>query len=77
MFSKFAHFILLSHPYSTSSMVILIVVDMFSKFAHFILLSHPYSASSTAKAFFDHIVHLHGMPCSIVSDRDPMFTSNF
>jgi hypothetical protein len=57
--------------------VILTVVDRFSKFTHFIPLSHPYSANSVAKAFFDHIVHLHGMPCSITSDRDPVFTSMF
>lgn len=37
----------------------------------------PYSASSVAKAFFDHIVRLHGFPCSIVSDRDTVFTSAF
>jgi hypothetical protein len=55
--------------------VILMVVDQFSKYAHFIPLSHPYSVSSVAKAFFDSIVHLHGMPCSIVSDRE--FTSHF
>jgi hypothetical protein len=29
------------------------------------------------RAFFDNIVRLHGMFCSIVSDRDPMFTSAF
>jgi hypothetical protein len=57
--------------------VILTVVDRFSKFAHFIALSHPYSATSVAKAFFDSIVRLHGIPCSIVSDRDTVFTSIF
>ncbi|XP_066344467.1 uncharacterized protein [Miscanthus floridulus] len=44
---------------------------------HFIALSHPYSASSVARAFFDNIVRLHGFPCSIVSDTDTVFTSNF
>jgi hypothetical protein len=53
------------------------VVDRFSKFAHFIPLSHLYSASSVVKAFFDNIVCLHGIPCSIVSDQDPVFTSIF
>jgi hypothetical protein len=57
--------------------VILTVVDRFSKMAHFIPLSHPYSASSVAKAFFDSIVRLHRIPCSIISDCDPVFTSRF
>jgi hypothetical protein len=55
--------------------VVLTVVDIFSKFAHFLALSHHYSAASVAKAFFESIVHLHGFPCSIVSDRDTIFTS--
>lgn len=57
--------------------VILSVVDRFSKYAHFITLGHPYTAGSVARAFFDEIVRLHGIPSSIVSDRDPVFTSNF
>jgi hypothetical protein len=57
--------------------VILTVVDRFSKFAHFVPLSHPYTAASVAKVFFDNIVRLRGFPSSIVSDRDPIFTSNF
>jgi hypothetical protein len=55
--------------------VILTMVDRFSKYAHFIALGHPYSATTVAKAFFDTIVKLHGVPESIVSDRDPVFTS--
>jgi len=57
--------------------VVLTVVDRFSKFAHFIALGHPYTAASVARAFFTDIVRLHGFPTSIVSDRDPVFTSNF
>jgi hypothetical protein len=45
--------------------------------SHFIPLGHPYSAESVAQAFFTDIVRLHGMPQSIVSDRDPVFTSLF
>jgi hypothetical protein len=37
---------------------------------------HPYTAASVACAFFEGIVRLHGFPHSIVSDRDPVFTSN-
>jgi hypothetical protein len=57
--------------------VVLTIVDRFSKMAHFIALRHPYSAQSVARAFFDNIVHLHGFPCSIVIDRDTVFTSSF
>jgi hypothetical protein len=57
--------------------VILTVVDRFSKFAHFITLGHPYSATSVAQAFFEEVVRLHGFPCSIVNDRDLVFTSSF
>lgn len=57
--------------------VILTIVDRFSKYCHFIPLAHPYSAESVAQAFFTDIVRLHGIPQSIVSDRDPVFTSIF
>jgi hypothetical protein len=56
--------------------IILTVVDRFSKYAHFIPLRHPYTASSVARAFFNDIVRLHGIPESIVSDRDPVFIRN-
>ncbi|KAF0920280.1 hypothetical protein E2562_034128 [Oryza meyeriana var. granulata] len=57
--------------------VILTVVDRFSKYCHFIPLAHPYTAESVAQAFFADIVRLHGVPQSMVSDRDPVFTSTF
>jgi hypothetical protein len=54
---------------------ILTVVDRLSKYAHFITLAHPYTATTVAAAFFEQIVRLHGVLASIVSDRDPVFTS--
>jgi hypothetical protein len=57
--------------------VILTVVDRFSKYCHFIPLAHPYSAESVAQTFFKEIVRLHGMPQSMVLDRDSVFTSTF
>jgi hypothetical protein len=57
--------------------VILTVVDRFSKAAHFLPPGHPYTATTVTGVFFDHIVKLHGVPNSIVSDRDPKFTSHF
>jgi hypothetical protein len=63
-------------PKISGKSVILTVVDRFSKSAHFIPLGHPYSTALVAKAFFDSIVRLDGLPTSIVSDRDSIFTSN-
>jgi hypothetical protein len=51
-------------PNVNGKSVILAVVDHFSKYAHFIHLGHPYTATTVAKAFFDEIVRLHGIPCS-------------
>ncbi|CAL2271884.1 unnamed protein product [Prunus armeniaca] len=57
--------------------VIFVVVDRLSKYAYFIALSHPYSAATIAQLFVDHVFKLHGMPSSIVCDRDPVFVSDF
>ena len=42
------------------------VVDRLSKYAHFILLKHSYTASKVEEVFTKEIMHLHGIPQSIV-----------
>jgi hypothetical protein len=64
-------------PKSNNKSVIMVVINILSKYAHFYALQHPFTASTVAQLFMDHFFNLHGMPCSIVSDRDPTFTSNF
>ena len=57
--------------------VVMVVVDRLTKFVHFVALSHPYIASKVAALYMQHVFKLHGMPTSIVIDRDPIFTSYF
>lgn len=55
---------------------IMVVVDRLTKFAHFVPLKHPYSATQIASALWDNVIKLHGIPLTIVSDRDRIFTSS-
>lgn len=64
-------------PRVNGKIVVLTVVDRFSKYVQFTPLAHPYTATSVARTFFTDIVCLHGLPATIISNRDPIFTSHF
>lgn len=56
---------------------ILVVVDHFSKGLHIGLLPAHYTMTTVARIFMEIVGKIHGMPRSLVSDRDPLFISRF
>ena len=54
-----------------------VVVDRLTKSAHFLPIREKISPQKLAELLMNHIVSLHGVPVSIISDRDPRFTSRF
>jgi len=54
-----------------------VIVDRLTKSAHFIPYRVGHSVGEMARRYIQEIVRLHGVPASIISDRDPRFTSRF
>ncbi|GJT21848.1 putative reverse transcriptase domain-containing protein [Tanacetum coccineum] len=52
-----------------------VIVDRLTKSAHFLAIREDYSTEKLAKIYVDEIVTRHGVPVSIISDRDGRFTS--
>lgn len=54
-----------------------VIVDRLTKSVHFLPIRVTYSLENLAYLYVDEIVYLHGVPVSIVSNRDTRFASRF
>ncbi|XP_039034121.1 uncharacterized protein LOC120170212, partial [Hibiscus syriacus] len=54
-----------------------VIVDRLTKSAHFLPVRTDFSMEKYAELYIREVIRLHGVPVSIVSDRDPRFTSRF
>ncbi|KAJ9539079.1 hypothetical protein OSB04_031812 [Centaurea solstitialis] len=54
-----------------------VIVDRLTKYAHFLPIRESFSIDRLAQLYVDEIVMRHGVPISIISDRDNRFTSRF
>ena len=54
-----------------------VIINRLTKIAHFISIKISFSLDMLAKLYVNEIVSIHGVPVSIISDRDPRFTSRF
>ena len=66
-----------SFPRTQGKDCIFVVVDRLTKFSHFFSIATDFSASQVVELFFKEIFRLHGLPKTIVNDRDSIFMSTF
>ena len=57
--------------------VVWVIVDRLTKSAHFLAVRMTFTLDELCRLYIREIVWLHGVPVSIVSDRDPRFTTCF
>ena len=57
--------------------VVWVTVDRLTKSAHFLAVRMTFTLEGFCQLYICEIVWLHGVPLSIVSDRDPRFMAHF
>ena len=57
--------------------VVWVIVDRLTKSAHFLVVRMTFTLEDFCQLYIREIVHLHGVPVSIVSNRDPRFIAYF
>ena len=56
---------------------VFVIVDWLTKSAHFLAVRMTFTLKKFCRLYIREIVRLHGVPVSIVSNRDPRFTTHF
>lgn len=56
---------------------IMLILDIFIKLSQFIGLSHPFTTKMVAKMFLNHFFKFHGLPVTLMTKKDMMFTNLF
>jgi hypothetical protein len=54
-----------------------VIMDRLTKSAHFIPVSTTYRVIQYAELYMSHVVHYHGIPKNIISDRGSIFVARF
>ena len=54
-----------------------VIVDQLTKSAHFLVVWMTFTLEEFCRLYIREIVRLHGVPVSIVQDRDPRFMAQF
>ena len=57
--------------------VVWVIVDRLTKSTHFLAMQMTFTLEELCRLYILEIVRLHGVPVSIVSNRDPRFTAHF
>ena len=57
--------------------VVLVIVDRLTKSIHFLVVQMTFTLEEFYRLYIREIAQLHGVLVSIVSDRDPRFTTHF
>ena len=56
---------------------VLVIVDRLTKSTHFLVVRMTLTLEEFCRLYIREIIRLHGVPVSIVSNRDPRFTTHF
>ncbi|GJR96502.1 putative reverse transcriptase domain-containing protein [Tanacetum coccineum] len=62
---------------ATGQDTIWVIVDRLTKFAHFLPMREDDSMEKLTRQYLKEVVSRHGVPVSIISDRDGIFASHF